>query len=254
MIELALYVIAAFLAGVLSFLAPCTLPLLPAYFAYAGTSTPENSKRNTFLFALGLATTFTLLGVLAGSLGRFTLLYKREVMVVSGIFLIIFGALSIIGKGINATKKKITFKRTPLGSFIFGGVFGLMWSGCIGPIVGFMLVLAANTGTAITGGLLLFIHAMGLVLPLLLFSAYLAHLPHDGKVWRFMRGKLFEVKLGKKPYYIHSTNLLAGTLFVILGIILVFDAYYGFTKAIFPGITGWIFDVQDWIVTTFNVK
>jgi cytochrome c-type biogenesis protein len=254
MVQIILYSIAAFISGVLSFMAPCTLPLLPAYFGYAGTSSKKETVRNTWFFMLGLAAMFTLLGVLAGSIGRFALMYKKELMIVSGIILIIFGTLSIIGKGLKQFNPKIQYKKTPFGAFIFGGLFGVVWAGCIGPVLGFMLVLAANTGTAITGGLLLFIHALGLLFPLLLFSLFLSKLPQNGRFWKLMKGKLFEIKIKNTVHYIHSTNIITGVLFVLLGIFLIGEATLGITKALFPQLTEWIFGMQDRIIEVFRLQ
>ena len=254
MIEFLFFSVAALLSGMLSFMAPCTLPLLPAYFGYAGTSDRKETVRNTFYFMLGLAGMFTLLGVLAGSLGRFALNYKRELMLASAVFLVIFGVLSVIGKGIKLTKMRMNYKRSRIGSIIFGAFFGMIWSGCIGPVLGFMLVLAANTGTAFTGGLLLFIHAIGLLLPLLFFSLYLSKLPQNGKFWKFMKGKLYHFKMFGKEYYIHSTNLMSGVLFIVLGTLLYLEAMFGVTKFLFPDLTNWVFTIQNKIVEVFNLR
>ena len=100
MAQILMYSVAAFLSGVLSFMAPCTLPLLPAYFGYAGVSERKETTRNTFYFMFGLATMFTTLGVFAGSLGHFALMYKKELMLTSAVILVVFGSLSIIGNTI----------------------------------------------------------------------------------------------------------------------------------------------------------
>ncbi len=249
-----MYSVAAFLSGVLSFMAPCTLPLLPAYFGYAGSSERKKTIRNTLFFMLGLASMFTILGIFAGSLGRFALMYKRDLMIISSLFLIIFGSLSIIGKGIKFDNVKIKYKRTPVGSILFGAFFGLIWAGCIGPVLGFMLVLAANTGTALAGGLLLFIHSLGLLFPLLLFSLFLSKLPSKGKFWRFMKGKLFHFKIFKKDFYVHSTNLITGSLFLFLGVLMFFEATFGVTNSLFPDLTELVFDLQNKIVEVFKLQ
>ncbi len=249
-----LYAIGSFLAGLASFMAPCTLPLLPAYFAYSGTSEKNNILRNTIFFSLGLAFMFTILGVAAGTLGRFVLNYKRELILISGILVIIFGIMSLIGRSFYLFHKNINYNRkTKFGSFIFGMLMGLIWSGCLGPVLGVLLVLAANTGTSIGGGILLFIHSLGLLLPLFLFSLYLHKLPKNGKFWTLIKGKVLEFKIFNRKFYIHTTNLLTGFLFILLGVIILSDLYFSFTKVLSPSFTNLIFDIQDWIVTTFKI-
>ncbi|PIN74864.1 hypothetical protein COV18_05590 [Candidatus Woesearchaeota archaeon CG10_big_fil_rev_8_21_14_0_10_37_12] len=254
MMETLLYILVAFIAGIFTFLAPCTLPVLPAYIAYAGTSEHKKVTTNTLFFGFGLATIYTLLGVAAGTIGKFILSYKQELVYVFGFLLILFGILSITGKNFKLTKP-ITQqrKRTKLGAYLFGGAFGLTWSGCIGPVLGFMLILAANTKTMFTGGLLLFIYSLGLVFPLILFSVWLDKLPRDGKIWCILHGKLFELKLGKKSFYVHSTNILSGILFISLGLLFIFNVPYALTNT-FPGITEFIFDLEDKLASLINSK
>lgn len=254
MIELILYGIVALVAGMLTFMAPCTLPILPAYFAFSTTSQRSKVTHNTMFFALGLATVFTILGVAAGSVGRLVLNYKREVVYVFGTIIILFGVMSILGKNIKLFSAHIKTNKSPWGSFVFGGLFGLTWSGCIGPVLGFMLVLAASTQTVIGGGLLLFLYAMGLVFPLILLSLYVDRLPKDGKVWTLLKGKLFEIKFNKKAYYIHSTNLISGILFISLGMFLILEAKYALTSLFPYSLTEWVFDAQGALVEMVKVK
>ncbi|MBS3168540.1 cytochrome c biogenesis protein CcdA [Candidatus Woesearchaeota archaeon] len=250
-----LYSIGSFLAGLVSFMAPCTLPLIPAYFAYSGTSERSKVVSNTLFFGIGMALTFILLGVLAGSLGRIVLTYKKEVILISAILIIIFGLLSLLGKSFKIFNFNINYTdKTIKGSLIFGSLMGLIWSGCLGPVLGAILILAANTGTAFGGGLLLFIHSLGLLLPLFLFSLFLYKLPKDGKFWRFMKGRLLEFNFLGKKRYIHTTNLLTGILFILLGVIILLDLYFGFTKLILPSTTNLVFDIQDWIINTFKIS
>src|SRR3990167_8635263 len=88
------YILAVFLAGVITFLAPCTLPLLPAYFACTAQSGRSTLIRNVLFFALGLSVVFVLLGIFAGTFGGFLLTYKKEVIYFFGTLLIIFGVLT----------------------------------------------------------------------------------------------------------------------------------------------------------------
>lgn len=184
-------VFVAFAGGVLSFLSPCTLPILPAYFAFAFSSDKKTIATNTIAFMLGLATMFSLLGAGASSLG--SLLYQQLnlLLLVGGGLVIIFGLMSLLGKGFSGSSAAQQTNRntTPSGSFIFGMTFAVGWSSCVGPILGIMLTLAAATANVASGMILLFIYALGLGLPLLIVSAFFGRASRDSFIWRMMRGR-----------------------------------------------------------------
>ena len=244
MIEVLIYSMVAFLAGMLTFLAPCTLPILAAYFAYSGTSDRKQITINTILFGTGLAIVFTSMGIFAGSIGGTILTYKREIVYIFGTLMILFGFMSIFEKSFKSFNLNIKIKKTKLGSVIFGGVFALTWTGCVGPILGFMLVMAANTQTAFSGGLMLLFYSLGIILPLILLSLFLDKLPKDGRFWKIMKGKEYTFSLGKKKIHVHSNNLITGILFIIFGLMLLTNFSYFMINA-FPGITEIIFDLED---------
>jgi len=252
MIEFVLFMFAAFIAGILTFMAPCTLPVLPAYFAYSSNSQHRNVTRETIYFGLGMAGMFTILGITAGSLGKVILIYKREIVYLFSSLFIIFGVLIASGKKITLFPNLAG--RKGLRSLGFGTMIGLTWTGCIGPVLGFMLILAAQTKTLIGGGLLLFIYALGLVFPLILLSMYFDRLPLDGRFWKFMQGKILSYTLFGKTYHVHSTSLLSGILFVFLGVTLLINITYGFVN-IFPDyLTQLVFHMEDWIFTLFGLQ
>jgi cytochrome c-type biogenesis protein len=184
-------VLVAFAGGVLSFLSPCTLPILPAYFAFAFSSDKKTIAANTIAFMLGLASMFSLLGAGASSLG--SLLYQQlnVLLLLGGGLVIIFGLMSLLGKGFtgSSTAQQTNRSTTPGGSFIFGLTFAVGWSSCVGPILGIMLTLAAATANVGSGMILLFIYALGLGLPLLIVSAFFGRASRDSLIWRIMRGR-----------------------------------------------------------------
>ncbi|HLC84460.1 MAG TPA: cytochrome c biogenesis CcdA family protein [Candidatus Nanoarchaeia archaeon] len=245
MIELLGCSVVAFIAGILPFLAPCTLPVLPAYLAYSTHGHRRGITRNTIMFSLGLALVFTLLGLTAGTAGSFVFEYKNEITYTVGALIIVFGAMSLAGKSLTFFSMKKAPSRTPWGSFVFGNVFALAWSGCIGPVLGFMLVLAANSMTWFSGAILLFIYAMGLITPLLLVSAFLDSLPKDGRVWSLLRGRNIDLHIAGKTFSAHTTNLLSGSMFIGLGIFLILNNIFGLTYLFPPVMTEWIFSAQQ---------
>ena len=184
----------SFAGGLLSFASPCTLPILPAYFAFAFNSGRSTIAANTFAFMLGLATMFSFLGAGASFIGR--ILFDRQdlILIIGGSLVIIFGIMSLIGKGFTGMQDTGQTKRTASlgGSFMFGLTFAVGWSSCVGPILGIVLSLAATTASVIQGIMLLFIYALGLGLPLMVMSAVFGRASRDSFVWRVMRGKGWE--------------------------------------------------------------
>ena len=173
----------AFGAGLISFLSPCVLPLIPGYISYiSGQSLQEilNKKEINFfpliLFCLGFSTVFVLLGASASFLGQ-TLLQNSEILrIVAGIVIIIF-SLQLIGI-INIPylnfEKRFDAKesRNILFPYVIGVAFGFGWTPCIGPILGSILALASIEETLTRAVILLILYSLGLAIPFVL-SGYL---------------------------------------------------------------------------------
>ena len=243
MILLALLV---FIAGVLTFLAPCTLPILPAYLSFSNRPSKVSTTLRTCMFGLGLMLIFLLFGLLAGSIGKLLVDYKRIVALLSGVLFIVLGIFTLLGKSIPGFSINIQPAKTLWGSFVFGVIFSLSWSGCIGPVLGFVLVLAANTQTAFIGGLLLLVYALGLLLPLLIVSVFIDRLPHNGKVWKMLKGRIINVG----GWHVQSTELITGIMLILLGIIFItgLDAILNTSSFI-----GTIFLWEEQIANALNI-
>ena len=180
----------ALIGGILTFLAPCTLPLIPAYLSFiggtagAGTAPSSSSfSRRLFIsalfFVLGFTAVFMFYGLASGMIGKFLILYRKEIAQLGGVVIILFGLsmlhfiklpsfFSFSGKALP----KFILPGTKSGSLVLGFLFALGWSPCIGPILGTILLLAATSGTAFHGAYLLGIYSFGLALPFL-FVAYM---------------------------------------------------------------------------------
>ena len=127
---------AAFLSGVLSFLSPCSLPILPAYFAYSFQSSKHNIVLMTTAFFLGLAATMTVLGASVSALGSLLVRNISLLTFIGGGMIIVFGILSFLGKGFSGVQFNEKPAGTVAGSFIYGATFAIGWTACIGPILG----------------------------------------------------------------------------------------------------------------------
>jgi cytochrome c-type biogenesis protein len=214
--------IALFGAGVASFLAPCLVPLLPAYLGIiAGEAVeardPARAVPATLLFVLGFAAVFAGLGAAAGFLGSALTDVQTGVQRVGGVVVAVFG-LALLGavRGPLARERRLVAvtsasrRSGPLRPLAVGVAFGAAWSPCVGPLLGAALTVAANSGDAGRGALLLFAYALGIGVPFLIASLGLASSPALAERLR---------RVGPK------VERLAGGLLVLLGVLLATGAY-----------------------------
>jgi cytochrome c-type biogenesis protein len=178
-----LQLLIAFSAGLISFLSPCVLPLIPGYISYvSGSSFNELiEKKNTnlipiILFTVGFSIVFIIFGAASTFLGQLLLQNSFELRILAGVIIILF-SLQIIGlinlKFLNYEKRIQTNNNKNIFSpIILGAAFGFGWTPCIGPILGSILVLAATEESVNKGILLLFFYSLGLAIPFIL-SGYL---------------------------------------------------------------------------------
>lgn len=235
----------AFVGGILSFLAPCTLPVLPAYFAFATTPTRVGAIARTLSFGAGLAVVFIALGTLAGSLGALIAANKDAITRTVGALFLILGGIMLTGRELPGFQVRAEPKRTVAGAFLFGLLFAVSWSGCIGPIVGSALLLAAQTQTALQGGLLLAAYALGLLVPLLLISAFLDRL-QGGRFLAILRGRTVTL-FGRE---LHSTQLITGVMLLVVGIIFLLRADVLLARS---PLIGWLFGVEERLAAALGI-
>jgi len=178
-------------AGVLSFLSPCVLPLVPGYLSYvAGSSLEElrDSRRARLaallpaaFFVLGFSTIFVLLGASASWLGRLLLSWSAELSVAAGILIALFG-LQLTGlTPIRALERELRLPANPsgghpLGAYLMGAAFAFGWTPCIGPVLGAILTLTATGADMRQGILLLALYSTGLAVPFLLAALFVGEL------------------------------------------------------------------------------
>ena len=179
-----------FLEGLVTFLSPCLLPMLPIYLSYFAGGSPEQSPRrvlkNALAFVLGFTVLFVLMGGFAGTIGALFSRYQTAVNVVCGLVVICFG-LHFLGLfDLPFFRGSRGFHRTQdMGFFstlLFGCVFAVGWTPCIGAFLGSALMLASQQGSALEGILLLLCYSIGLGVPFLL-SALLLQSLRDAFQW-----------------------------------------------------------------------
>ena len=223
---------AAFIAGLLSFLSPCVLPLIPAYFTFITGFSLEELTRDgnseirkkvflsTFLFVLGFSLVFILMGASASFLGSLMYEYKKLIRIIGGVFIIILGIhlTGLIRIPVLDFEKRIAMERKPIhffGTLVIGMAFGAGWSPCIGPLLGSILIVAGSQETVWQGVLLLAIYSAGLALPFIVLSIFINFL------------LVFIKKASKALKYV---NPVAGILLIIVGLILVSNKLYLFVS------------------------
>ena len=212
----------AFVGGMISVLLPCTLAILPAFFAYTFKERKEITKM-TLVFFLGFSMTFIILGIIAAAIGQslssLQFVTTKNFVIAAGIFLIIFGIMTILGLGFNFIRIDRKTGHDIFGIFAFGALFGLGWSACLGPILAGILLIAATFHNYIYAAALLFFYSLGLFVPLFLISVLFDKL-NLTKTW--LKGKEFEVKILGKSFFMHTTKIIAGTLLIGSGLLFIF--------------------------------
>jgi len=175
----------AFAAGLLSFLSPCVLPLVPSYIGFlTGMSLPEVSGRrrlataHALLFVLGFSLVFILLGASATALGRALNYYQLWLQRIGGVLIVAFGlmCLGVFQVGFLSQERRVQVEQKPvgyLGSALVGMAFAAGWTPCIGPVLGAILGLAATSSDLSRGMLLLAFYSAGLAVPFLLAAVAL---------------------------------------------------------------------------------
>ena len=210
--------IAAFVAGLLSFLSPCVLPLVPGYISLiSGTGVEElriGDQRllrsvlfHSAMFILGFSIVFISLGAVATSVGQLLGQYHRFFVYLAGIVIIVFG-LHLTGifkiKALYADKRihSTSTRSTAIGAFVVGFAFAFGWTPCIGPILATILTFAAEQDTVAKGILLLAIYSAGLAVPFLLTSLGIDRFL--GFYGRFRR-------------HLHTVEVASGVLLIVIG-------------------------------------
>lgn len=198
-----------FLEGIISFISPCMLPLIPVYISYL---TAENKNKTSYIFRpIGFVTGFTLvfcaLGTFAGALSILLAEHRTAVNIVSGIIVIIFGLsyLEVIHlpffKGMGKKRNVNSF----FSAMLFGAVFSVSLTPCIGAFLGSALMLASNSGTVLKGALLLFLYSLGLGVPFILSALFI--------------DKLKNAFNAIKKHY-KTINLVCGIFLIIIGVLM----------------------------------
>jgi cytochrome c-type biogenesis protein len=203
--------VVAFLEGVITFISPCLLPMLPiyiSYFAGGGERATGKTVKNALGFVLGFTAVFVAMGALAGTVGIFLQRYKTAVDIVSGAIVIFFGLHFLGVFKLNLFRGQAKVNTENMGFFsalVFGIVFSVGWTPCVGAFLGSALALASQQGHVLEGMVMLLAYSLGLGIPFVL-SAVLIDYLKSAFNWI------------KRNYKI--INLISGILLIIIGILM----------------------------------
>jgi len=214
--------IAAFLAGLVSFLSPCVLPLVPGYVSLISGAGVEELKTtdsqllrkvmlNSAAFIIGFSIVFILLGAISTEVGQMLRFYKSALARIAGIVIIIFGLhltgiFKIKWLYTDARLHSVKGGSTPWGAFVIGFAFAFGWTPCVGPILAVILGFAATQDSVIKGTLLLAVYSLGLAVPFLLTSL---------GIERFLKF------YSRFRSHMHAVEVASGGLLIALGALLV---------------------------------
>ena len=234
---------AAFSAGLLSFISPCVLPLVPSYLSYITGLSVENLAKveererfksaillNALLFIAGFSTVFIAFGASASLIGQVLYEYQDMIRKIGGVLIIIFGLylLGILKLNIFMTERRLmTFESRPvgyLGSFLIGTAFAAGWTPCVGPVLGTILAYASTTESMSGGVMLLSAYSFGLGLPFFLtafgMDTFLSY-------FKSMRT------------YLGGVSFVSGGLLILVGIMIFTDSVTLFTSFLERNGIGW---------------
>lgn len=235
--------VAAFSAGVLSFLSPCVLPLVPSYVSYVTglsleqlTDVTERQRFrttilvNSLLFILGFSVVFIAFGASASVIGRLLYEYQELIRRIGAVIIITFG-LSMIGllkmKFMMTERRLIQFSNRPVGyvgSFLIGTAFAAAWTPCVGPILGSILLYASTTESMHVGVLLLTSYSLGLGLPL-----FLTALSVDRFLSSFQKARL----------WMRGVSVAGGAFLIVAGVMIYGDSLTRLTSVLERYGIGW---------------
>jgi cytochrome c-type biogenesis protein len=224
----------AFIAGVLSFLSPCVLPLVPSYLAYIGGSATQQDRwltlRNSLLFILGFSLIFIAYGASASVLGSLLRSYRGWLTIAGGVLVILFGLVMLgiikIPFLYRDTRTQFTGNsKTPWGAVLLGMAFAAGWTPCIGPILGGILTLAGTSDTLAQGIGLLAIYAMGLGLPFFIAAIAIEQFLNFSKGFR---------------QYLPWVERIAGVLLLIAGVLMLTGLYTSLNSYLIKLVPDWL--------------
>lgn len=206
----------ALLAGIITFVSPCVLPLVPGYLGFVSANARSKVVTGTLLFVLGFTAVFVSLGVLAGSAGLLFFVREPLIQLLLGLLVVLFGVAQLGGVGFLQRTVRLPNPRVGLaGAPFLGVVFALGWTPCIGPTLSAVLVLASDAGDPVRGGVLATVYSLGIGIPFLLIAAGFGFAARS-------------VEFVKE--HIRAINIIGGVVLIVLGMLIASGLWLQFTN------------------------
>lgn len=217
----------AFVAGLVSFLSPCVIPLVPGYLLYVSGVSIENLEKpnpaqlgrillSSALFVFGFTLVFVSLGTSASLLGSLAEAYRRELTLLAGGVMVLMGILIMDVIPVKLLAREVRFHPETRGLGLWGGIplgmaFALGWLPCVGPVLASILFYASMTDTVLQGTMLLLVYSMGLGLAFILTAAFLGR----------ALGALRWIQRHRRIF-----NFLGGGVLVVMGLLLISNRFF----------------------------
>ena len=208
----------AFAAGLVSFVSPCVLPLLPVYLSFVSGVGVEDLGREhrrllwtSLLFAAGFTVVFVLLGAGAGGVGRLLIEYRRQLTIVAGAFIAVSG---LVVAGVVRLPEPV-LRTAPRragagGAFVTGAALAVAWTPCVGYVLGAILSMAATSQSAAKGSLLLLVYSLGLAVPFVVAAI----------AFDWLAARLLWIKR-----HYRGIQVVAGTILFVFGVLMMFGVF-----------------------------
>ena len=222
-----------FLAGLLSFITPCVLPLVPSYLAVLGGGSGKKPVTGALLFILGFTLVFISLGAGASALGSVLRQNKEILAQIGGALILVFGIIFLVKDRIPALNREYRAdlgNASRFGLVALGAAFAAGWTPCIGPILGVVLSIAGSSGSVGAGVGLLFVYAMGLAVPFLVAAL----------AWDRLGGGL-----RKAMRWVGVIEKISGVLLIVVGLLLLSGNYIEITRSLAALTPQWLLDLEN---------
>lgn len=248
----------AFVAGIVTIISPCILPLIPAFFSYAFKEKTQMTIM-TLVFFTGFTVMFIAMGITATFLGVTSLTVLQDEYSIAvqsaGVLMILFGVMALAGKGFSGVIVRHKTTHDTTGVFLYGIFFALGWTVCIGPILAGVLSMVALFHNYFNAVLLMFFYSLGMFVPIFLFSYF--YDSHHLEKLKWMKGHIFTFSFHGKSHSIHTSNLIAGILFVLIGLFFVISKGTGLISGMYYfGLKDLFYTLQRYLLAggiVFNI-